>query len=76
MMLFKHILIQKNQTQSGFQSLSVVNSKTFLEDFLSFIYHKEGDCHDDINDEESYYSWDPGLKYVKTIAKQSWSKGC
>ena len=50
--------------------------KIFLEDFLSFIHHKEGDCHDDINDEESQNSWNPRLKHVKTIAKQSWSKGC
>ena len=56
--------------------LSVVKSKTFLEDFIRSIHHKEGDGHDDINDEESYYSWNPRLKHVKTIAKQSWSKGC
>ena len=23
--------------------------KTFLEDFLFAVHHKEGDCHDDIN---------------------------
>ena len=55
--------------------LFVANSKTFLEDFLSFIYHKEGDCHDDINDEESQNSWDPRLKNVKAVTKESWSKG-
>ena len=52
------------------------NSKTFLEDFLSFIHHKEGDGHDDINDEESQNSWDPRLEHIKTIAKQGRTKGC
>ena len=43
--------------------------KTFLEDFLSFIHHKEGDGHDDINDEESHYSWDPRMEDVKAVTK-------
>ena len=76
MMLFKHTLIQKTRLSLASKvCLSVVNSKTFLEYFLSFIYHKEGDCHDDINDEESYYSWNPRLKHIKTIAKQGRTKG-
>jgi len=56
--------------------LFVANSKTFLEDFLSFIYHKEGDCHDDINDEENHYSRDPRLEYVKAVTKEGWADGC
>lgn len=53
----------------------MVNSKNLLEDFLSFIHHKEGDCHDDMDDEESQNSWDPRLKHIKTIAKQGRTKG-
>ena len=54
----------------------MVNSKTFLEDFFSFIHHKEGDCHDDINDEEGQNSWEPRLEHVKTITKQGRADGC
>ena len=38
---------QKNQTQSGFQSVFICGKS--LEDFLSFIHHKEWDGHDDID---------------------------
>ena len=77
MMLFKHILIQKTRLSLAFKVyLFVANSKTFLEDFLSFIYHKEGDCHDDINDEESQNSWDPRMEDVKAVTKEGWADGC
>ena len=46
-----------------------------LKYLISPIHHKEGDCHDDINDEKSQNSWDPRLEHVKTIAKQGRSKG-
>ena len=54
----------------------MVNSKTFLEDFFSFIHHKEGDGHDDMDDEESQYSWDPGMEHVKAVTKESWTDSC
>ena len=47
MILFTHKLIQKKTRLSlAFKVyLFVANS----EDFISPIHHKEGDCHDDIN---------------------------
>ena len=70
MMLFKQILIQKARLSLAFKVyLFVVNSKNFLEDFLSPIYHKEGNCHDDINDKESQYCWNPRMEKVKTVTK-------
>ena len=47
-----------------------------LENLISPIHHKEGDCHDDMDDEEGQNSWDPRLKHVKTIAKQGRTKSC
>ena len=46
-----------------------------LKDFISPIHHKEGDRHDDVNDEEGQNSRDPRLEHVKTIAKQGRTKG-
>ena len=46
-----------------------------LENLISPIHHKEGDRHDDVNDEEGQNSRDPGLEHVKTIAKQGRTKG-
>ena len=50
MMLFKYILIQKTRLSLAFKvCLFVVTSKDFLKDFIRSIHHKEGGCHDDIN---------------------------
>ena len=45
-----------------------------LEYLIRPIHHKEGDRHDDVNDEEGQNSWDPRLEKFKTVTKQGGSK--
>ena len=76
MAFFVDISTKKTRQSLALHSLYLRSILEKLENFISSVHCKEGRSHQDIDEQEGSYSWYPRVEEVKTVTKESWTKGC